>query len=65
MSKARVLLVRLDRDRLEDVAGGVTVEVVVTHANIGVSVRDDAGVEVSFRRVELSGALDKLACTNS
>ena len=63
MSKARVLLVRLDRDRMLEVSGGVTVEVVVTHANISVSVKDDAGGEVDFRRVELSGNLEKLACT--
>lgn len=63
MSKARVLLVRLEPG--QDISGGVMVEVVVTHANIGVSVKDDSGLPVVFRRVDLSGSLEKLACTNS
>ena len=55
MSRSRVLLVRLDRGDLMRVSGGVVVKVVVTHANIGVSVEDDEGVVVPYRRAELIG----------
>lgn len=47
MGKARVLVVRLEREDLLRAEGGVEVRVVVTHANLGVEVRDDAGKVVS------------------
>lgn len=55
MGKSRVLLVRLDRGDLLCASGGVVVKVVVTHANMKVSVEDDSGVVVSYRRAELVG----------
>lgn len=56
MGKSRVLLVRLDRGDLIRASGGVVVKVVVTHANIGVSVEDDEGCVVHYRRAELRGS---------
>lgn len=52
----RVLLVRLDRDELLRASGGVVVKVVVTHANMKVSVEDDGGGVVGYKRAELKGS---------
>ena len=55
MGRSRVLIVRVDKERLLGVSGGILVQVVVTHANMKVEVRDDSGVEVVHRSAELAG----------
>lgn len=56
MSRNRVLLVRLSEDELRRVSssgGGLMVQLVVTHANVKVSVEDDRGGRVEYRRAEV------------
>jgi hypothetical protein len=54
--KNRILLLRLDEEDLKKASGGIFVQVVVTHANMKVSVEDDTRSPVKHKRVEL---LDK------
>lgn len=53
--KDRVLLVRVGEAEMRRAAGGVMITLVVSGSNIKVSVEDDLGRAVEYRRADLTG----------